>query len=318
MAATAVAVPRYCEEGGRRCRGGRLPGVTHGTTVAHMTILIVGGSGFLGSELVRQAKAAGHTTVATYATEPGDSTPDAWRRLDLRDAENLDSVVADAQPRVVINASSGRADWAITAEGPVQLALVTAKRGTPLVHVSTDAVFSGSAGTARYDESCLPDPITPYGAAKAAAETGILAVHPKAVVARTSLIIGHGLSVHERLVHELAAGTTDGALYTDDIRCPVHVSDLAAALLELADGSAAGIHHVAGPDALSRHQLGVLIAERDGLDASRLPTGRRADSTAPGPLDVRLDSQATQRHLRTRLCGAREFLSSAAAVQRKG
>ncbi|MFF9922789.1 hypothetical protein ACF1HG_35355, partial [Streptomyces globisporus] len=83
---------------------------------------------------------------------------------------------------------------------------------------------------------------------------------------------------------------------------------LASALLELADGSAAGIHHVAGPDALSRHQLGVLIAERDGLDASRLPTGQRADSTTPGPLDIRLDSQATQRHLRTRLRGAREFL----------
>ncbi|MFB6700865.1 SDR family oxidoreductase [Streptomyces rubiginosohelvolus] len=281
-----------------------------------MTILIVGGSGFLGSELVRQAKAAGHTTVATYATKPGNSTPDAWRRLDLRDPESLDSVVVDVLPRVVINASSGRADWAITAEGPVHLALVTAKRGTPLVHVSTDAVFSG-AGT-RYDESRLPDPVTPYGAAKAAAETGILAVHPKAVVARTSLIIGDGLSVHERLVHELAAGTTDGALYTDDIRCPVHLSDLAAALLELADGSAAGIHHVAGTDALSRHQLGVLIAERDGLDASRLPTGRRADSTTPGPLDIRLDSQATQRHLRTRLRGAREFLSGAAAVQRKG
>ncbi|MGW3333825.1 SDR family oxidoreductase [Streptomyces rubiginosohelvolus] len=281
-----------------------------------MTFLIVGGSGFLGSELVRQVKAAGHTTVATYASKPGNSTPDAWRRLDLRDAESLDSVVADAQPRVVINASSGRADWAITAEGPVQLALVTAKRGTPLVHVSTDAVFSG-AGT-RYDESRLPDPVTPYGAAKAAAETGILAVHPKAVVARTSLIIGHGLSVHERLVHELAAGTTDGALYTDDIRCPVHVSDLAAALLELADGSAAGIHHVAGSDALSRHQLGVLIAERDGLDASRLPTGLRADSTTAGPLDIRLDSQATQRHLRTRLRGARDFLSSTAAARHKG
>jgi dTDP-4-dehydrorhamnose reductase len=49
-------------------------------------------------------------------------------------------------------------------------------------------VFSGAR--VHYDESCLPDPITPYGAAKAAAETGILAVHPEAVVARTSLILG--------------------------------------------------------------------------------------------------------------------------------
>lgn len=272
-----------------------------------MTILIVGGSGFLGSELVRQARAAGRTTVATYTTKPGTASPSAWRPLDLRDAGSLDAVMADVSPSVVINASSGRADWAVTAEGPLQLAMVAARHGTRMVHMSSDAVFSG-AGRVHYDESCLPDPITPYGAAKAAAETGVLAVHPKAVVARTSLIIGHGRSVHERLVHQLAAGTVDGALFTDDVRCPVHVSDLAAALLELASSGAAGIHHLGGSDALSRHELGVLIAKRDGLDASRLPAGLRADSTVPGALDVRLDSQATQRQLRTSLRGAREFL----------
>ncbi|MCX5441242.1 sugar nucleotide-binding protein [Streptomyces sp. NBC_00056] len=273
-----------------------------------MTILIVGGSGFLGSELIRQARTAGHTTVATYATEPGSSSPTAWCPLDLRDAGRLDAVMADVNPAVVINASSGRADWAVTAEGPLQLAIVAAKHGTRLVHVSSDAVFSG-AGRVHYDESCLPDPVTPYGAAKAAAETGVLAVHPQAVVARTSLIIGHGASEHERLVHQLAAGAVDGALFTDDIRCPVHVSDLAAALLELASSEATGIHHLAGPDALSRHELGTLIARRDGLDASRLRAGLRADSTVPGALDVRLQSQTTQRHLRTILRGARQFLS---------
>lgn len=107
-------------------------------------------------------------------------------------------------------------------------------------------------GRVHYDESCLPDPVTPYGAAKAAAETGVLAVHPKAAVVRTSLIIGHGRSVHERPVHQLAAGALDGTLFTDDIRCPVHISDLAAALLELALSGAAGIHHAAGGDALNR------------------------------------------------------------------
>jgi dTDP-4-dehydrorhamnose reductase len=272
-----------------------------------MTILIVGGSGFLGSELIRQARTAGHTTVATYATAPGRSSPTAWCPLDLRDAGRTDAVMAGVNPAVVINASSGRADWAVTAEGPLQLAIVAAKHGTRMVHVSSDAVFSG-AGRVHYDESCLPDPVTPYGAAKAAAETGVLAVHPKAVVARTSLIIGHGRSEHEQLVHQLAAGTVDGALFTDDIRCPVHVSDLAAALLELASGGAAGIRHLAGTDALSRHELGTLIARRDGLDASCLPTGLRADSTVPGALDVRLQSQATQRQLRTVLRGARQFL----------
>ncbi|MFE2216612.1 SDR family oxidoreductase [Streptomyces canus] len=270
-----------------------------------MTTLIIGGSGFLGAELIRQAAAAQQTTAATYATRPGNASQAVWYHLDLRDAARLDAVMTEVSPRLVINASSGGADWAVTAQGPVRLALAAAKHGVRLVHVSSDAVFSGAR--IRYAESSLPDPVTPYGAAKAAAENGVLAVHPAALVARTSLIIGDGGSVHERLVHELAAGTRDGALFTDDIRCPVHVADLAAALLELASGDGSGIHHLAGPDAVSRHELGVLIARRDGLDASRLPTGLRADSPLSGALSVRLDSRSTQRRLSTTLRGAREF-----------
>ncbi|MFF4849411.1 SDR family oxidoreductase [Streptomyces sp. NPDC001194] len=277
-----------------------------------MTVLIVGGSGFLGTELVRQARAAGHSTVATYATKPSSASPTAWRHLDLRDAGNLDAVMSEVRPHLVINASSGSAHWPTTAEGPIRLAMAAAKYGTRIVHVSSDAIFSGS--DVHYDESSLPDPITPYGAAKAAAETGVLAVHPKAAVARTSLIIGHGRSVHEKVVHDLAAGTRHGVLFTDDVRCPVHVSDLAAALLELAAANATGIHHLAGPDAVSRHELGILIAERDGLDPTQLPTGLRADSALPGALDVRLDSRATQRGLRTTLRGARQFLRPGSAL----
>ncbi|MEU6497224.1 sugar nucleotide-binding protein [Streptomyces sp. NPDC046984] len=275
-----------------------------------MAILIIGGSGFLGTELVRQAVVAGHTTAATYATRPESSRDVEWHSLDLREPESIEAVVAEVSPRVVINASSGRADWSVTAEGPVRLAVTAAKSGTRLIHVSSDAVFSGAS--VHYDESCLPDPVTPYGAAKAAAETGILLMHPDAVGARTSLIIGDGQSVHERAVHELAAGARAGVLFTDDIRCPVHVADLASALLELATGDASGIHHLGGNEALSRHELGILIARRDGLDASQLPTGLRAESALPGALDIRLDSRATQRTLRTTLRGGRQFLTPAA------
>jgi dTDP-4-dehydrorhamnose reductase len=296
---------------------GTVPARRRAATVRRVTVLIVGGSGFLGSELIRQATSAGHPTVATYATAPGDAAVTVWRHLDLRDAESLDAVLAEISPRIVINASSGGADWAATAQGPLQLAIIAARYGIRLVHVSSDAVFSG-IGRVHYDETCLPDPITPYGAAKAAAETGVLAVHPEAAVARTSLIIGRGQSAHERFVHQLAAGTRDGALFTDDIRCPVHVADLASALLELSSSGARGMHHLAGPDALSRHELGTLIARRDGVDASRLAGGRRAESTVPGALDVRLDSQLTQRQLRTTLRGAREFLPTCGNAVSRG
>ncbi|MEU4612358.1 SDR family oxidoreductase [Streptomyces umbrinus] len=283
-----------------------------------MKILIIGGSGFLGTELVRRATAAGWETAATYCSRPASATGAAgaagaaWHRLDLRSPGHIDEVLAAVTPGAVINATSGGSDWVVTADGSIRVAMAAARRGCRLVHVSSDAVFSGSR--IHYDETCLPDPVTPYGAAKASAETAVRLLAPSAAVARTSLIIGHGGSdgsggsVHERLVHALAAGTHDGVLFTDDVRCPVHVEDLASALLELAVSDRAGMFHLAGADALSRHELGVLIARRDGLDAGRLPAGRRSNTPMPGALDVRLDSRATQEHVRTRLRGAGEFL----------
>ncbi len=128
---------------------------------------------------------------------------------------------------------------------------------------------------------------------------------PDGVVVRTSLIIGDGGSHHEQVVHELAANEREGVLFTDDIRCPVHVADLAAGLWKLAASNEAGVFHLAGTDALNRYSLGVLIARRDGIASSLLPAGRRSDTQLLGALDVRLD---TQHRLGIRLRGTKEFL----------
>ncbi|MDE3721086.1 sugar nucleotide-binding protein [Nocardiopsis sp. N85] len=272
-----------------------------------MSVLVIGGSGFLGGEVVRQSLEAGHRVAATYATRRPDGEGVSWSSLDVRDRRQAIDLMDAVRPDVVVNAAYRQDDWAITADGAAHVALAAAATGARLVHVSSDAVFSGAA--VHYDETADPDPITPYGAAKAAAETAIKAIDPGAVIVRTSLIVGDGGSVHERRVHALAAGELGGVLFTDVVRCPVHVRDLVAALLELASSEHGGVHHVAGADAVSRHELGVLIARRDGLDPAALPSGRRADTGLSGPTDVRLDCAATRRRLpHTDLRGAREFL----------
>ncbi|MDQ1013092.1 hypothetical protein QFZ82_007577 [Streptomyces sp. V4I23] len=123
-----------------------------------MTVLIIGGSGFLGTELVRQAQAAGHATAATFASRSGRASGGTWHALDLREPGRIEALMAEVKPRVVVNATSGYADWEVTAEGPVRLAMAAAQHGSHLIHVSSDAVFSG--GRVHYDESCLPDPLT--------------------------------------------------------------------------------------------------------------------------------------------------------------
>jgi dTDP-4-dehydrorhamnose reductase len=278
-------------------------------------LLVIGGSGFLGQRITRQARLAGHSVIAT-CHESAERTVGVegtagvdWRVVDIRRREDVAALALDVRPGVIINAAYRQSDWKTTADGAAHVALAAAAADARLVHVSSDAVFSGAAPG--YDENCLPDPVTPYGAAKAAAETAVKAITPAAVIARTSLIIGDGDSKHERLVHTLASGAGAGVLYTDDVKCPVHVTDLAAALLEIAAAAHAGIHHVAGPDAVSRYELGLLIAARDGLDRAALPAGPRAAAGLPGPAAVRLDCTRTQHRLTTRLRGAREFLAPA-------
>lgn len=268
---------------------------------------MIGGTGLLGRRVTRQAQLAGHNVTATFHAGASGAAGVDWRRLDIRCRDDVVALALDVAPRAVINAAYRQADWLTTADGGAHVALGAAAAGARLVHVSSDAVFSGAAPG--YDEACLPDPVTPYGAAKAAAETAVKAPSPGAVIARTSLIIGDGDSAHEALVHALASGAARGVLFTDEVRCPVHATDLAAALLELAAAPHAGTCHVAGPDAVSRYELGLLIAARDGLDASALPAGLRAASGLAGAVDVRLDSTRTQARLATRLRGAREFLA---------
>jgi dTDP-4-dehydrorhamnose reductase len=272
-----------------------------------MDLLVIGGSGLLGRRITGQARLAGHNVTATFCASVPPATDVDWRELDIRRREDVTALARRIRPDAVINAAYRQSDWETTADGGMHVALAAAAAGTRLVHVSSDAVFSGAAPS--YDETAQPDPITPYGAAKAAAEIAIKGITPGGVIARTSLIIGDGDSPHERLVHALASGTTDGTLFTDEVRCPVDANDLASALLELAAAAHAGVCHVAGADAISRYQLGLLIAGRDGLDQATLPAGLRSGSGLPGATDVRLDSTKTQARLTTRLRGAREFLA---------
>jgi dTDP-4-dehydrorhamnose reductase len=255
-------------------------------------LLVTGAAGLLGNELLRLAE---HEVIPAYHSQvvPGGV------RLDVRRQDEVLDVIRTVRPDGIIHAAFNQSDWATTAVGAANIAV--AAQGARLLFVSSDAVFGGRE--LPYDEDEPPCPVTPYGAAKAAAETAVRAIAPNAVITRTSIIVGHdGRSSTERLVHGLAAGRP-GALFTGNIRCPVHVTDLAGALLELLVSDITGIAHVAGPQALNRLELGRLIAIRDGLDPHSLPF------TPGDPSDIRLDSTRTGQDLKTRLRAPAEFLA---------
>jgi dTDP-4-dehydrorhamnose reductase len=271
-------------------------------------LLVTGGNGSLGRRVVLRAPAAGWEATGTYLSAPAAT---ATVHLDIRDAAQVRRVVAQLRPDAIVHAAAGRdrSDWPATADGAAHVALAAA--GIRLVHVSSDAIFSGKLG--EYDEDALPDPVYAYGAAKAAAETAVRAIDPAAAIVRTSLIMGDGRGAHELLTHDLIAGRVKGALFTDEIRKPVHVDDLADALLELAGGDYAGVLNVAGADAVSRYELGVLVARRDGLDPAAIPAGSLAALGLSRPADLRLVTAKAEKLLGVRLRGAAEFVGRPAA-----
>ncbi|MEH1013407.1 sugar nucleotide-binding protein [Micromonospora sp. CPCC 206060] len=241
-----------------------------------MTLLVVGASGHLGGEVCRRALAAGEHVVGTYHRQAAPIDGVDWRRLDVRDGAAVRTLVTTVRPNAVVGSAYVYADWTVTADGAAHVAAAAAEVGARLVHISSDALHGGRPQPYPDDEP--PSPIFPYGAAKAAAETAVRLVDPTAALVRTSLILGDEQSRQIRLCLDALAGRA--ALYTDEIRCPVGVDDLAAAVLELVAGDYAGPLNAGGPDEVSRLDLGRLVARRYGLDTRGLRTTTIAESGA--------------------------------------
>lgn len=244
-----------------------------------MTLLVTGAGGYLGSELLRRTDAVGVSSA----------------EVDIRDADAVGALFDRLRPRAVIHTAYRRDDRATTFDGAVNVAAAAA--GARLVHLSTDVVFDGEKG-APYVEEDEPTPLTGYGRDKADAERAVLAEHPGALVVRTSLIYGgRQPGPQERL-----AADADASFFTDEVRCPIQVGDLAHALIELAATDLSGVLHVAGADRLSRHEFAELLAGRAVRAAST------ADAGVVRPRDCSLAIDRARGLLRTRLRGAREVL----------
>lgn len=270
-----------------------------------MRILVTGATGTLGSALIRARAGAADEVVGVSRRRPQGPQRCEWRSLDVRDQAAVDELIGEVRPELVLHSAAVVDDWETTAVGSVHVAAAAVRHGARQVHMSTDAIFA-SRSTA-YRETDSPCPVTPYGAAKAAAETALNAIDPRAAFVRTSLIVGaDGQSPRERVVHEAVAGSSDRTFFTDEIRSPVSLDDLVRAVWEVAESDRSGAQHVAGEDSLSQYELAVLIARRDGLDAERVRPGLRGDR--PGAAVIRLDCTSTQAGLKSRFRGAQTFL----------
>src|SRR5688572_29883848 len=163
-----------------------------------MRVLIFGGDGMLGHQLLRhlgprhEARVTLRRGLADYARFGLFDGDNSFDRTDARDAQRVAAVISDFRPDAVVNAAGivkQRPEAhelelaeAINARFPHRLAELCREQGSRLVHVSTDCVFSGEKGN--YTESDRPDPVDLYGETKLEGEVDA----PGAITLRTSMI----------------------------------------------------------------------------------------------------------------------------------
>jgi dTDP-4-dehydrorhamnose reductase len=256
-------------------------------------LFATGLGGYLGSELARRAPAQGWEVTGISGSA----------EIDVRDAAAVRAAVVAARPDVVVHTAYRMDDDAVNVEGTRAVAGAAVAAGARLVHLSTDLVFAGTQ-TRPLSEDDEPRPVTPYGASKLEAERLCPA---SAVLVRTSLIYGGPEpSPQERLAIDAADGVRDVTFFSDEVRCPIAVADLAQAVLELASLDVRGPLHVAGSDALTRLEFARLLAAHHGRDPDALRGGPGGPER---PKHVVLDCSRARALLGVRLRGAREVLA---------
>lgn len=268
-------------------------------------VLVVGAGGRLGRALARADWPDGLSPVLATRAD-----------LDALDPVAVETALERHRPAVVLNAAAWtdvdgaerqpQAARRLNRDLPAVLAAACARRGSRLLHVSTDYVFDGAAGRP-YVETDTPRPLGAYGRTKWEGEQAILAAAPDAVIVRTAWLVGPDRPGFLTAILDQADAGADLCVVEDLHGSPTSTDSLAAALVavaaRLASDPAApgGIYHFAGQGRASWRDLAQAILEaRQAAGGPAAPTvqGRPADTgpdRAPRPRASPLASQALTR-----------------------
>ncbi len=246
-----------------------------------MKILITGANGLMGQKLV--ANLLLKPTVDFLATSLNDSkivseSPFAFSRLDVRDTSNIEAIVSNYKPNVIIHTAAmtdvGPCEnnhdecWELNVSSTQNLIDACNKYNSHLIYTSTDFVFDGETGP--YSETDQPNPVSFYGKSKFEAEKLVIQNSNNWAIVRTILVYGvYKNMARSNIVLWVKKNLEAGkriSVVNDQFRMPTFAEDLASGTIEIALRGATGIYHLSGKDYLSVYEIAMQTAHIFGLD----------------------------------------------------
>jgi dTDP-4-dehydrorhamnose reductase len=217
-----------------------------------MRLIVTGTQGQVARSLIERAAAHDVEVVAIGRPE-----------LDLADARSIRRCLDGARADVVVNAAAYTAvDRAeseeelatrINGAGAGLVAEAARRMGAPVIHLSTDYVFDGTADRP-YREDDAPAPIGAYGRSKLAGEAAVAAANPDHVILRTAWVYSPFGANFVKTMLRLGETRSEINVVADQRGGPTSALDIADAVIAVARGIAAssdrrsrtGVFHMTG------------------------------------------------------------------------
>lgn len=247
------------------------------------TVLITGGAGQLGTELVREFRQRDWHVVPLNRSG-----------LNITDLAAVEAKVADASPQLVINSAAYNqvdvaeqepaAAFQVNALAVRNLAVACRQSGARLIHFSTDYVFDGAAGRP-YREDDATHPLSAYAVSKLAGEIYARAYLDDVMIIRTSGVFGPAGRATARgnfveLMLRRAAAGQPIKVVEDHVASPTFAPELARLTADLEERGATGVFHGGGEQAISWFDFASLIFRCAGLQPQLTATNEREYRTA--------------------------------------
>lgn len=243
-------------------------------------ILVTGSTGQLGSEV--------KDLVSNYPQYHFVFTERTTLPLD--DLAAIKSVLMAEQPDYIINAGAYTA--VDQAESEVELAdrvnhQAVAVMGAwceqhnkHLIHLSTDYVFDGQS-TKALSELAATHPLNVYGATKRAGEQALQAVHPEAIILRTSWVYSAYGNNFVKTMCRLMQERARISVVEDQIGTPTYAQDLAKVILHIVASQKwiGGIYHYSNEGAISWFEFASQIKAITGAECEVCATSSVAFPT---------------------------------------
>lgn len=266
-----------------------------------MRLLITGSQGQVARAFIEAAPAQKDIEACAIG-RPG---------LDICNTPTIERALSDIKPDIVINTAAYTAvddaegdearARALNRDGAGMLASAAAKRGTPIIHLSTDYVFDGTK-SAPYVETDATGPTSVYGRTKLEGEQAVAAANAKHIILRTAWVYSPFGKNFVKTILTHAGKGTDLKVVNDQTGSPTYAPHLADAIMDVArrivaangNGIGWGVYHAGGSGYASWFEVAREILDQSqangGPSTSLSPIGTDGYPTrAKRPTNSRLD-----------------------------